>query len=174
MNTKSLRAWAFVGTVGFVGCKGAASPLPPRSSQVSVTEMHSQTKHEAAGPAFVQHLDATGQDYLYVFEARTEPAPDCSMVRDMQKQTAGLDKGGVVSFAFKGRLKVGANPVDDSGFLSGDRATQSVSMGSAGSEGISLDVTKSDGKTVEGKIVSDPSATEPASGTIFAVVCPGS
>jgi hypothetical protein len=153
-------------------CKGAAAPPPAKPSNASVTDMFGGA-HAASGPSYMAHSNKSGLDYIFVFETRTDPQPDCSMTRDISAgEMPNLDKGGWVSFTFKERLKVGKNAADDDGFISGDKATRSVSMGGGASEGVALAVTKADGKTIEATVTSDGTPKNAASGTIFAVVCP--
>jgi hypothetical protein len=153
-------------------CKGASVPPPAKSSTASVTDMIG-TAHVASGPAYMAHSNKNGLDTVFVFEARTDPQPDCSIVADIVAgKMPDLDKGGWVGFSFKEKLKVGKNTVVDDGYISGDKAAQSISVGSGASDGIIVDVTKADGKILEATVTSDGTAKKTATGTIVAVVCP--
>jgi hypothetical protein len=129
--------------------------------------------HVASGPAYMGHSNKSGVDMVFVFEARTDPQPDCSVVSDiLAGKMPDLDKGGWVGFSINEKLKVGKNTVVDDGYISGDKAAQSISVGGGTSDGVVVDVTKADGKIVEATVTSDDTAKESATGTIFAVVCP--
>jgi hypothetical protein len=156
--------------IGVVGCSACGGPTPQTPST-----MRSATSSDRAvkGPAYAQYNPASQTLTVYVFDAKTSPAPGCGKLGSHLPSFANdLNTGGYLAATVDGKVtKPEKKKLRSFDILLGDRAKGNLTMSGDEGAGVSLDITKVDASGFQATFVSEPSAKDPLSGDVFAVFC---
>lgn len=148
----------------------ASAPLAPSHISIEGNKARGDDGYEATGPAFAQYSPSMQALILYVFDAASQPVPDCSLISFNGMQNFKSGGFGSISVTDQaGEKKIGTFPVSGFGYVAGNAAKQEMRTGGGLPDNSTLAITTYDQKTLEAE-AKDASGKTLA--TVHATVCP--